>query len=157
MEVYYREGDEVWVGDLTFLRLSESERKLSDFDRKHWPEKFTAEMTHKPYSSFVTFDTAWRKTWPRKSVHLEDPYIESIGSSRIVIQDKEGNTYKFYTEKPEWVKTTISVERWAKENKSPEELAEEQQERDDLDMMSKIFGRVADDVLAEGLDDSNQG
>ena len=139
MEVYYREGDEVWVGDLTFLRLSESERELSDFDRKQWPDKFTPEMTHKPYSSFVTFDTAWRKTWPRKSVHIEDPYIESIGSSRIVIEDKTGKSYKFYTEKPDWVKTTVSVEQWAQENKTEEELAVEKKAREDSKAMNDAF------------------
>ena len=139
MEVYYREGDEVWVGDLTFLRLSESERELSDFDRKQWPDKFTPEMTHKPYSSFVTFDTAWRKTWPRKSVHIEDPYIESIGQTHIVVWDKDGVEYKFYTTKPDWVQTTISVERWAKENKTEEELAAEKKAREDSKAMNDAF------------------
>lgn len=109
MEVYYREGDEVWVGDLSYIKLSEEARHITDFDRKNWPEKYTAEMTHKPYSSFITFDTSWRKTYPRKRLHLEDPSIEGFGVNGIEVKDKYGTEYMFYIEKPLWIETSIAI------------------------------------------------
>ena len=142
MEVYYREDDEVWVGDLTFIKLSESERRLSDFDRKNWPDKFTAEMTHKPYSSFICFDTAWRKTWPRKSLHLEDATFEGICREHIKVKGKDGKDYDFYTEKPIWVETTISVATACKKNKTEEELASEKKAREDSKALNEAFNEM---------------
>ncbi len=146
MEVYYREDDEVWVGDLSFIKLSEREREISYFDRINWPEKYTTEMTHKPYSSFISFDTSWRKVWPRKIVHLEDATIENIGISRITVRDREGNDYSFYTSKPEWVETTLNISCWAKNNKSPEQLDREEREREELSEASKVFEDVLHDL-----------
>jgi hypothetical protein len=142
MRVYYREGDEVWLGDLSFCKLSESERVLSDFDRKYWPDKFTPEMTHKPYSSFITFDDKGRNDGPRKIVHLEDATFEGICMGTITAKDTEGKTYKFYVDKPEWVQVDIKIPRWAKENKTPQELQDEDDERKAFAEMSEAFGKI---------------
>jgi hypothetical protein len=131
MQVYYREEDEVWIGDLMFYRLSEYERQIADYERKQWPEKYPPEVTIKPYTSALSFDTAWRDVWPRKSIHLEDPIIDKIVCGHITVLDQSGNQYDFYTEKPVWVKETISIPRCHKVNKTPKEIEEERKEQED--------------------------
>lgn len=90
MKVYYRDGNDAFHGDLTYI---------TDFSE---------------FSS-LTFD-ANVPGLRRKRISLEDPQIVAIGVSRIHVRDQHGEDYVFYTEQPEWIQIVPRIAEWCLRN-----------------------------------------